>query len=116
MGFPLVDISPPTEILPVHLPGSNYMNTDNLNNIKNAEEIEILDEQIQKKKTTKLTAFFDLNKKRLDGLHKNTFDEDLYYNEVSKYYVWHNESQSWEKRERFFKSDITLNRLNLVPI
>ena len=57
MGFPLVDISPPTEILPVHLPGSNYMNTDNLNNIKNAEEIEILDEQIQKKKTTKLTAF-----------------------------------------------------------
>ena len=63
-----------------------------------------------------MTAFFELNKKRIHSLHKSTFDEDLYYNEVSKYYVWHNESQSWEKRERFFKSNITLNRLNLVPI
>ena len=77
MEFPIIEMSPPTEILPIHLPGKNFINTDRDMSLEN----------VQKSQKTKLTAFFKLNKKRLlDSLYMN-FPDDLYYNKISKYYV-----------------------------
>jgi ATP-dependent DNA helicase PIF1 len=44
------------------------------------------------------------------------FPDDLYYNKISKCYVWKQSSRSWERRKRFYKKQQTLNRLHLVHI
>ena len=49
-------------------------------------------------------------------LGTNSFDDDLYYKEVSLAYVWKNDLQTWQKQDRFYKSSLTLNRLNMVNI
>ena len=119
MEFPIVEIRPPTEPLPVHLPGKNTINTNILYKIyksKTLQEKQEAQKRLEKGATSKLTAFFELNKKRKLLSNNNIFDDDLFYKEISISHVWHQSSQTWQPRERFYNSDITLNRLNIVPI
>ena len=60
MGFPVINIEPATEKIPVHLPEQNLLDTNILNTIdsNNIEEIQKTKKRIERNQNTKLTAFF----------------------------------------------------------
>ena len=100
-GFEILNVSPPTVRLPVHLEGQKWRRLGRVG-----------DQRQPADKPSELEAFFLLNQERLaDG-----DTEDLYYTNVSKYYTWKSDEHVWAKRINCEKSKIgySLNRMDNV--
>ena len=114
MQFPIVEISPPSEQLPVILPGEQQII---LEGKQTEETLRDKLEKIDKNTNNKLEAFFELNKQRkLSGEIEN---DDLYYHDTPTFYTWQASSKYWKPRQRTYKNALTdidtIGRLVFVP-
>ena len=103
-GFELLNISPPTMNLPVHLEGRKWRCLGAVGGKRQSSE-----------KPSKLEAFFMLNKTRLARGEK----DELYYGNVSKYYVWDKNKAVWNERRQCKKKGkigYSLNRIDNVKM
>ena len=124
MGFPLIEISPSSELLPIILEDEQYITIHENESTENLKERVA---EIKNKVNNKLEAFFKLNEFRLHEIKtiNETYDlnktiDNLYYHETPTYYTWNNENKFWQERKRACRGAMTeidtLGQILFVPL